>query len=118
MTARYVNRIRSERLSQGLSMRQLSAISGVSYTRLSEIETGVRCATPEQLDTLSAVLCREPGELLGPDPTIEVIAGGRPYTTNSPRRTGRPRDPFAASYRAEGSTPRLVSNPKKGGEDR
>ena len=58
------NRIRDARLGQGISMEDLSALSGMSVTSVGKIERGVQSPTAETLVRLAAALEIDAGKLL------------------------------------------------------
>lgn len=63
-------RVRRERQRQGLTLRQLSAPTGVSVARLSEIENGLHVADLAQALAIAAALHVPIHALLPPDPRI------------------------------------------------
>lgn len=58
------NRIRDARLAQGISMEDLSALSGMSVTSVGKIERGAQSPTAETLVRLAAALEIDAGKLL------------------------------------------------------
>lgn len=56
--------LRDLRLDAGLSLRQLSRVSGLNLATVSQIETGRIVATPRELAVLEYVLALEAGSLV------------------------------------------------------
>jgi transcriptional regulator with XRE-family HTH domain len=68
-----LSRLRFHRLDGGLTLFQLAARSGVSMTKLSEVERGLAQANEDERRRLCRVLAVDEYQLFAPSPASELV---------------------------------------------